>query len=75
MVSVKDKTLKIVSSKETLKEVRIYNVGAQLLYSKDKINASELQIANLNSSDQVILVKITLENGHTITKKVIFSNL
>ncbi len=75
LVSVKDKTLKIVSSKETLKEVRIYNVGAQLLYSKDKINASELQIANLNSSDQVILVKITLENGHTITKKVIFSNL
>ncbi|WP_125718167.1 GEVED domain-containing protein [Flavobacterium ustbae] len=75
LVSVKDKAVKITSSKETLKEVNIYNVGAQLLYSNDKVNASELQITNLHSSDQVILVQITLENGHTFTKKVIFSNL
>ncbi|MDP5198212.1 GEVED domain-containing protein [Flavobacterium sp. DG2-3] len=75
LVSVKDKAVKITSSKETIKEVNIYNVGAQLLYSNDKVNASELQTTNLHSSDQVILVKITLENGHTFTKKVIFSNL
>ncbi|MHC0446627.1 glycine-rich domain-containing protein [Flavobacterium sp. 3-218] len=75
LVSVKDKAVKITSSKETIKEVNIYNVGAQQLYSNNKVNASELQITNLHSSDQVILVKITLENGHTFTKKVVFSNL
>ncbi len=75
LVSVKDKVVKITSSKETVKEVNIYNIGAQLLYSNEKVNASELQITNLHSSDQVVLVNITLENGHNFTKKVIFSNL
>ncbi|MCV2486844.1 T9SS sorting signal type C domain-containing protein, partial [Flavobacterium sp. SH_e] len=75
LVSVKNQVVKITSSQETIKEVNIYNIGAQLLYSKNKVNASELQIANLHSTDQVILVKVTLENGYTFTKKAIFSNL
>jgi len=75
LVSVKDKTVNITSSKETIKEVNVYNIGAQLLYSNSKVNASDLQIKNLHSTDQVLLVKITLENGHTFTKKAIFSNL
>jgi len=75
LISVKNKTISITCSKETIKEVTIFNVGAQLVYSKNKVNSSELQIANLHSSDQVLLVKVTLENGSTITKKVIFSNL
>ncbi|MXO06314.1 T9SS sorting signal type C domain-containing protein [Flavobacterium sp. HBTb2-11-1] len=75
LVSVKDKAINITSSKETIKEVNVYNIGAELLYSNSKVNASELQIKNLHSSDQVLLVKITLENGHAFTKKVVFSNL
>ncbi|URM37711.1 T9SS sorting signal type C domain-containing protein [Flavobacterium anhuiense] len=75
LVSVKNKVVSITSSTETIKEVNIFDVGAQLLYSKNKVNSSELQITNLHSSDQVLLVKITLENGATITKKVIYSNL
>lgn len=75
LVSVNNKVVKITSSKETIKEVNVYNIGGQLLYTKNKVNSSELQISNLNSSDQVLLVKVTLENGHTLTKKIIFSNL
>ncbi|WP_204251651.1 T9SS sorting signal type C domain-containing protein, partial [Flavobacterium ginsenosidimutans] len=75
LVSVKNQVVKITSSQETIKEVNVYNIGAQLLYSKNKVNASELQITNLHSTDQVILVKVTLENGYTFTKKAIFSNL
>jgi len=75
LVSIKNKVIKISSSKEILKEVNIYNAGAQLLYNKNKVNSTELQISNLNSSDQVLLVKVTLENGHTVTKKIVFSNL
>ena len=75
LISVKNKTVSITCSKETIKEVTVFNVGAQLVYSKNKVNSSELQITNLHSSDQVLLVKVTLENGSTVTKKVIFSNL
>ncbi|MDQ8011046.1 MAG: T9SS sorting signal type C domain-containing protein [Flavobacterium nitrogenifigens] len=75
LVSVKDKIINVISSKETIKEISVYNIGAELLYSNTKVNASELQIKNLHSSDQVLLVNITLENGHAFTKKIIFSNL
>ncbi|MCM0665657.1 T9SS sorting signal type C domain-containing protein [Flavobacterium tyrosinilyticum] len=75
LISVKNKTVSITCSKETIKDVTIFNVGGQLVYSKNKVNSSELQITNLHSSDQVLLVKVTLENGSIITKKVIFSNL
>ncbi|WP_278020138.1 T9SS sorting signal type C domain-containing protein [Flavobacterium ginsengisoli] len=75
LISVKNKVVSITSSKETIKDVNIFNVGAQLMYSKNKVNSSELQINNLHSSDQVLLVKVTLENGSTVSKKVVFSNL
>ena len=75
LVSLKNKVVKISSSKETIKTVNIYNIGAQLLYNKDNVNSSELLISNLNSADQVLLVKTTLENGHTVTKKIVYSNL
>ncbi len=75
LISVKNKVVSITSSKETIKDVNIFNVGAQLMYSKNKVNLSELQINNLHSSDQVLLVKVTLENGSTVSKKVVFSNL
>ncbi|MCR4033184.1 MULTISPECIES: T9SS sorting signal type C domain-containing protein [Flavobacterium] len=75
LVAVKDRIIKITSSQESIKEVNIFNIGAQLLYNKNNVNSSELQISNLHSSDQALLVKITLENGHSFTKKIIFSNL
>ncbi|MFC0779593.1 T9SS sorting signal type C domain-containing protein [Flavobacterium sp. HJSW_4] len=75
LVSVNNKVINITSSKETIKDVNVFNVGAQLLYNKNKVNSQELQISNLHSADQVLLVKVTLENGSTVTKKVIFSNL
>lgn len=75
LISVKNKVISIDSSKETIIDVNIFDVAAQLLYSENKVNSSELQITNLHSSNQVLLVKVTLENGATITKKVIFSNL
>ncbi|WP_099709920.1 T9SS sorting signal type C domain-containing protein [Flavobacterium sp. 9] len=71
-VSIKDKTIKVNSSKETIKEVTIYDINGQLLYSKKKIDVNELQIPNLQSSNQVLLVKVTLDNGFTTTKKIIF---
>ncbi|AWK03428.1 hypothetical protein HYN56_04005 [Flavobacterium crocinum] len=75
LVSVKNKTVKISSSKESIKEVNVFNIGAQLMYTKNNVNSSELEISNLHSSDQALLVKITLENGHSFTKKIIYSNL
>ncbi|WP_337967747.1 T9SS sorting signal type C domain-containing protein [uncultured Flavobacterium sp.] len=71
-VSVKDKAIKVTSTKETIKEVTIYDINGQLLYNKKKVDTAELQISSLQSSNQVLLVKVTLDNDFTTTKKIIF---
>ncbi|WP_337967749.1 T9SS sorting signal type C domain-containing protein [uncultured Flavobacterium sp.] len=73
LVSVKDKTIKVTSTKENIKEVAIYDISGKLLYNKKKVDTAELQIENLQSSTQVLLVKVTLDNDYVITKKIIFN--
>lgn len=71
-VSVKDKTINILSSKENLKEVTVFDITGKQLYNKTKVVNRELTIQNLQSGNQVLLVKVKLENGFTSTKKIIF---
>lgn len=72
LCTVKDKIVRVKSSKEILKEVYIFDVSGKMLYSKNKIGETELQISNLQSANQVLLVKIILDNGSAQTQKVIF---
>jgi len=71
LVSVKNKEVKVTSTIENIKEVTVYDISGKLLYDKKKVNSTELQIQNLPVANQVVLVKITLENNSTQTKKVI----
>ncbi|KAF2511978.1 T9SS type A sorting domain-containing protein, partial [Flavobacterium zhairuonense] len=71
-VSVKDKVIKVLSSNETIKEVIVFDTAGKLLYDKKKVGSNELQISNLQSSNQVLLIDITLENGYKTTRKLIF---
>jgi hypothetical protein len=73
LVAVKEKTIKVTSTKENIKEVAIYDISGKLLYNKNKIDAAELQVQNLQSATQVLLVKITLNNEYVVTKKIIFN--
>jgi len=72
LVSVKDKVIKVNTAKENIKEVAIYDISGNLIYSKKKIGSTELQISNLQSGNQVLIVKVNLENDYTISKKIIF---
>ena len=72
LVSVKDKAIKVTSAKEAIKEVTIFDINGKLLYDKKKVSSSELLISSLQAANQVLLVKVILENGFTTTKKVVF---
>ena len=72
LVSVKNKVINVLSSKENIKEVTIFDITGKLLYSKNKVSNTELQIQNLPSGNQVLVVKITLENDASVTRKIIF---
>ncbi|WP_394775696.1 T9SS sorting signal type C domain-containing protein [Flavobacterium sp.] len=72
LVSVKDKVIKVTSTKESIKQVTIFDITGKLLYDKNKVGTTELQLQNLPFSNQVLLVKVILENDSATTKKIIF---
>ncbi|MFH7015977.1 T9SS sorting signal type C domain-containing protein [Flavobacterium sp. FlaQc-47] len=72
IVSVKDKVVKVTSTKENIKQVTIFDITGKLLYDKNKVGTTELQLQNLPFSNQVLLVKVILENNSAKTKKIIF---
>ncbi|MDR6764742.1 hypothetical protein J2Y38_004984, partial [Flavobacterium sp. 2755] len=72
LVSVKDKVIKVTSSKENIKEVTVFDITGKLLYNKKKVGTTELSISNLQVAEQVLLVKVTLENKAEVTRKIIF---
>lgn len=72
LISVQNKAIKIKALSENIKEVSIYDITGKQLYNKKKINNTELQIQNLSLSNQVLLVKVILENDFRTTRKVLF---
>ncbi|WP_207556408.1 T9SS sorting signal type C domain-containing protein [Flavobacterium frigidimaris] len=72
LIAVKNKVIKVNSTIETLAKVYIFDVAGKLIYEKSNIGENELQIVNLQSSNQVLLIKVALENGSLTTSKIIF---
>ena len=72
LISVKNNVINVLSSKENIKEVSIFDITGKTLYSKTKVSNTELQVQNLQSGNQVLLVKVTLDNDFTTTRKIIF---
>ncbi|MES2576695.1 MAG: T9SS sorting signal type C domain-containing protein [Bacteroidota bacterium] len=72
VISVKNKQIKIDSSDETIDKVLIFDLIGKQLYKKINVGNSEHVIPNLSSSEQALIVKIVLQNGQMVSKKVIF---
>jgi hypothetical protein len=64
--------LNIVSSNTTIKSVEAYDILGKVIYSNKNVNALELIISSITSSNQTLIIKISLDNGQQIDKKVIF---
>jgi len=63
--------LTIKSSIENIQEVTIYDVlGRQLFFAKE-INNTNFVTSNISLRQQTLIVKIKLENGMTISRKII----
>ncbi|MDR7209516.1 T9SS sorting signal type C domain-containing protein [Flavobacterium piscis] len=71
-VIVKNKNITISSEKENIDKVFIYDISGKQLYRKDKVSNGALIVHNLSVPQQVLLVKVVLENDNSTTKKVIF---
>jgi hypothetical protein len=63
---------KIVSTKSNIKSIIGYDMLGRVIFSKDKLNASEVLITDLIKNNQAVIIKATLENNVTVAKKFIF---
>ncbi|MDN3675234.1 T9SS sorting signal type C domain-containing protein [Flavobacterium branchiarum] len=71
-VVVENQEIKVNGFDQKIDEVFIYDMSGRLIYKKEKIENSKLIIENLKSSNQILLVKVILDDNRTETKKVIF---
>jgi len=72
LVSNQKKQIKVNSAFEIIDKVTVYDLLGRQLFKKDKVSSNELAIPNLVSSHQTLLVKIILQNGETVTRKIVF---
>ncbi|KFF04101.1 T9SS sorting signal type C domain-containing protein [Flavobacterium reichenbachii] len=72
IVSSKDKTITLQSAHSSLREVSVFDITGKLVYSKQKIGTAQFEISSIQSGTPILLIKTTLENGSTITKKILF---
>ncbi|MFV7233950.1 T9SS sorting signal type C domain-containing protein [Flavobacterium sp. ZB4R12] len=71
LVSNKNKQIKINSSVEAINKVQVYDLSGKSVYQKINVYTNELTISNLVINYQALLVKIVLQNGKTVTKKIV----
>ena len=72
LISNKNKQIKINSFSETIDKVTIYDVLGRQIYQNGNVNSNEFLISNLVSSHQTLIVKTSLQNGKTVTDKIIY---
>lgn len=64
--------INVTSSLERIKEVVVYDVLGRQITSKKNISANSTVLANVRPTQSALIVKVTLENGQLVTKKVIY---
>jgi hypothetical protein len=72
IVSAKNNQINVNSFEEVIDKVFIYDLNGKLIYEKEQINTNEFSTPTLVLNNQMLVVKITLQNGKTVIKKAIF---
>ncbi|HLF51647.1 choice-of-anchor D domain-containing protein [Flavobacterium sp.] len=72
IVATGNQEIHIESQLEPIKYVKVYDVLGRLILEKSNVNTTEFSIRNMVSNQQALIVRITLENGQIINKKIVF---
>lgn len=71
LLTVKGGSVKVHSTKEKIQEMAVFDISGKLIYTKKTIDALESELPNLQLNNQILLLKITLENNYTTTRKIV----
>ena len=68
-----EKHIEIESDNLNIDKVQLFDLLGRSLYNARNINSDRFKTSDLNIASQVIIVKITLDNGQITTKKILFN--
>jgi hypothetical protein len=72
LVSLKNKQLKVNSKVEPIDKVTVYDLLGRQLFKKEKVNSNEITLSDWGAIQQIVIVKVSLQNGNEVAKKVMF---
>ena len=64
--------LKVSAGKNSIKNIRVFDLRGVLIAQQNDVNATTTTIKNITASKQPVLIQITSEDNKTVTKKTIF---
>jgi len=70
-IGVKNKMISISSNVENIDKIFVYDVSGKQLSNIENIRNTHLMISNLPDTREVLLVKVLLENGKSVTKRAL----
>ena len=70
-VLVKNNNLTIQSYQSVISSVEVFDVLGKVIFTKNGINNKQFNTNQITTSNQALIVKIQLENGEVIVKKII----
>ena len=70
-VLVKNSDLTIQSYQTVISSVEVFDILGKVIFSKNGINNKQFNTNQIATSNQALIVKIQLENGEVIVKKII----
>lgn len=72
LVINKDKQIQINSEGGRIDKVTIYDLSGRKIYHRNNVDAIVFSVSNLVSHQEVLLVKIVLQSGHTVIRKMLY---
>lgn len=70
-IIVNNQELTVLCASASITKVEVYDILGKLLFTQSNLNTHELKTQELNISSQMILVKVSTDNGQTYTKKTL----
>ena len=72
-ISTANHQLEIISPAMAIKKVAVYDILGKLLFTQNDLHTNLFQTSSLHLAPQIVLVKVTLDNGQSFTKKILIN--
>jgi hypothetical protein len=71
-ISNTNKEVKVNSYSDLIAKVLIYDISGKQIYKNTKVDSKDLVIRSMQRADQILLVNVELQNGQSVTQKIIY---